>query len=55
MALKACAFARIEAVTAEDLKRVGQRVLASGLAATAVLGPKAAAGAGKAFVERVST
>ena len=43
--------ARITAVTADDLKRVGARVLASGKAATAVLGPKAANGAGAAFVK----
>ena len=41
--------ARIEAVTAEDLKRVGARVLASGLSASAVLGPKGANGAGAAL------
>ena len=45
--------ARIDAVTAEDLRAVGQRVLASGRAATAVLGPRAAAPAGRAFAERV--
>jgi predicted Zn-dependent peptidase len=45
--------ARIEAVTAEDMKRAGQRVLASGLAATSVLGPKGANGAGAAFAKRL--
>ncbi|CAL1690671.1 putative zinc protease [Brevundimonas subvibrioides] len=45
---------RLEAVSAGDLRAVGARVLASGLAATAVLGPRAAAGAGKAFLERVA-
>jgi len=39
----------LEAVTADDLRAVGQGVLALGLAATAVLGPKAAHGAGAAF------
>ncbi len=43
--------AKITAVTADDLKRVGGRVLASGKAATAVLGPKGANGAGAAFVK----
>jgi predicted Zn-dependent peptidase len=43
--------AKITAVTADDLKRVGMRVLASGKAATAVLGPKGANGAGAAFVK----
>jgi predicted Zn-dependent peptidase len=46
--------AKIDAVTIEDLKRVGERLLSPKLAATAVLGPKAAASAGKAFVERVA-
>ena len=45
--------ARIEAVTADDLRAVGQRLLASGQAATAVLGPKAANGAGAAFAARL--
>ncbi|WGM46396.1 putative zinc protease [Brevundimonas sp. NIBR10] len=43
--------AKITAVRADDLKRVGMRVLASGKAATAVLGPKGANGAGVAFVK----
>ncbi|QTN19488.1 insulinase family protein [Brevundimonas sp. AJA228-03] len=46
--------ARLQAVSINDLKAVGTRVLTSGLASTAVLGPKAAAGAGRAFVERVA-
>jgi predicted Zn-dependent peptidase len=41
--------AAIDAVTSEDLRRVGERVLGSGLSAGAVLGPKAAAGAVDAF------
>jgi predicted Zn-dependent peptidase len=41
--------ARVEAATAGDLKAVGERILSSGKAATAVLGPKAAAPAGAAF------
>ncbi len=47
--------ARMEAATTADLKAVGERVLASGKASTAVLGPKAAAPAGKAFAERVAS
>lgn len=46
--------ARIEAVTADDLRRVGTRVLAGGLTATSVLGPKGANGAGAAFAKRLS-
>ena len=46
--------ARIETVTAEDLKRVGARVLAGGLSSSAVLGPKAANGAGAAFAKRLA-
>ena len=45
--------ARIDAVTANDLRRAGGRVLASGLSATSVLGPKAANGAGAAFAKRL--
>jgi predicted Zn-dependent peptidase len=45
--------ARIEATTAEDLRRVGRKVLASGLSATSVLGPKSANGAGAAFAKRL--
>ena len=45
--------ARIEAATADDLRRVGARVLASGLSATSVLGPKAANAAGAAFAKRL--
>jgi len=41
--------ARLEAVTVEDVRAVGQAVLAPGLAASAVLGPKAAGRAGAAF------
>ena len=44
----------MEAATATDLKAVGERILSSRKAATAVLGPKAAAPAGRAFSERVS-
>lgn len=47
--------ARIEAATADDLRRVGARVLASGLSATSVLGPKAANGAGVAFAKRLKS
>jgi predicted Zn-dependent peptidase len=45
--------ARIEATTAEDLRRVGRKVLASGLSATSVLGPRGANGAGAAFAKRL--
>jgi predicted Zn-dependent peptidase len=45
--------ARIAATIADDLRRVGQRVLASGLSATSVLGPKGANGAGAAFAKRL--
>ncbi|HCQ52946.1 MAG TPA: peptidase M16, partial [Brevundimonas diminuta] len=41
--------ARIEAQTAQDLRAVGQAMTSQGLAATAVLGPKAAGGAGRVF------
>lgn len=41
--------ARLDAATRENLRAVGQALLAPGLTATAVLGPKAAAGAGAAF------
>ena len=40
---------RIDAATIDDLREVGQALIAPGLAATAVLGPKAANGAGAAF------
>lgn len=46
--------ARLEATTAADLKRAAARVLAPGLAATAVLGPRSAGGAGAAFANRLS-
>ena len=46
--------ARFDAVTLEDLRRVGARLSDSGRAATAVLGPKSAAGAGKAFAEALA-
>jgi predicted Zn-dependent peptidase len=46
-------IAQLEAVTADDIRAVGARALAPARAATAVLGPKAAAGAGKAFAERL--
>ena len=40
---------RLDAVKREDLRAVGQALVVPGVAATAVLGPKAAAGAGTAF------
>jgi predicted Zn-dependent peptidase len=46
-------IARLEAVTAEDIRAVGARAIGAGRAATAVLGPRAAAGAGKAFAARL--
>ena len=45
---------RLEATTAEDLKRAASRVLTPGLAATAVLGPRSAGPAGAAFANRLS-
>ena len=42
---------RIDAVSIPDLRRVGERVIAEGRSATAVLGPKRAGGAGEAFAE----
>lgn len=41
--------AAIRAATADDLRRVGQGMLSPRRTATAVLGPRAAAGAGRAF------
>ncbi|MGX8272835.1 M16 family metallopeptidase [Brevundimonas diminuta] len=46
--------ARIEAQTAQDLRAVGQAMTSQGLAATAVLGPKAAGGAGRVFRQRMA-
>ncbi|WP_323825205.1 hypothetical protein, partial [Pseudomonas aeruginosa] len=40
---------QMEAVTADDLRAVGARLLEGGRAATAVLGPRAGAPAGEAF------
>jgi predicted Zn-dependent peptidase len=45
---------RVEAATVDDLRDVGARILAPGRAATAVLGPRSAAPAGRSFAERVS-
>ncbi len=45
---------RIDAATADDLREVGQALIAPGVAATAVLGPKAANGAGAAFTRGLS-
>ncbi len=42
---------RIDAVTVCDLRRVGERLIAQGRSATAVLGPKRAGGAGEAFAK----
>jgi predicted Zn-dependent peptidase len=41
---------RIDAVTAEGVREAGRRALEPRRAATAVLGPKGAASAGRAFV-----
>jgi predicted Zn-dependent peptidase len=46
--------ARIEAQTADDLRVVGRLMAAPGLSATAVLGPRAAGGAGRAFRQRMA-
>ena len=46
--------AAMEAVTGAELKTAGARTIASGKAATAVLGPRAAAGAGGAFARRLA-
>ena len=46
---------RVDAVNANDLRRVGERLIASGRSASAVLGPKRAAGAGAAFAEALAT
>lgn len=46
--------ARIDAQTAADLREVGRAMAASGRSATAVLGPRAAGGAGGAFRSRMA-
>jgi hypothetical protein len=46
--------AGIDAVTVDDLRRVGARAL-SGAAARVVLGPKAASAAAKAFAKALTT
>jgi predicted Zn-dependent peptidase len=45
---------RMEAVTVEDMRRLGARLLGPGLSATAVLGPKGASRAGKVFAETLN-
>jgi predicted Zn-dependent peptidase len=45
---------KIDAVGPDDLRRVGERLVASGQSASAVLGPKRAAGAGEAFAEALA-
>lgn len=45
---------KVDAVSAEDLRRVGERLIASGRSASAVLGPRRAAGAGQAFAETLA-
>jgi predicted Zn-dependent peptidase len=45
---------RIEAVSAEDLRRVGERLIASGQSASGVLGPKGALKAGRRFGEAIA-
>mgnify|MGYP002723319620 CR=1 FL=1 len=40
---------QLEAQTVEDVRALGARLLDGGKAASAVLGPKAAGGAGEAF------
>lgn len=46
--------ARIMAQTGDDLRNVGEAMASAGRSATAVLGPKAAAPAGSAFVKRLT-
>jgi predicted Zn-dependent peptidase len=46
--------AEIDAVGLEDLKRVGERMIAAGLSASAVLGPARALSAGEAFAEALA-
>jgi hypothetical protein len=41
-------------VEAADLRRVGERLLGSGKSATAVLGPKSALSASRAFAAAIS-
>lgn len=45
---------RMEAVTLDDMQRLGRRLLDTGLSATAVLGPKSASRAGKVFAESLN-
>jgi predicted Zn-dependent peptidase len=45
---------KIDAVGAVDIRRVGERLTAAGRSASAVLGPKRAAGAGAAFAEALA-
>jgi predicted Zn-dependent peptidase len=45
---------KVDAVSAEDLRRVGERLVESGRSASAVLGPKRAGGAGAAFAETLA-
>jgi predicted Zn-dependent peptidase len=45
---------KIDAVGAADIRRVGERLTAEGRSASAVLGPKRAAGAGAAFAEALT-
>lgn len=44
---------RIEAVTPDDMKRLGARLLSGGKVASAVLGPKAAGHAGRVFRDKL--
>jgi predicted Zn-dependent peptidase len=45
---------KVDAVSAADIRRVGEHLVASGRSASAVLGPKGAAGAGAAFAETLA-
>ncbi len=45
---------KIDAVGPQDLRRVGERLIAAGQSASAVLGSKRAAGAGEAFAEALA-
>jgi hypothetical protein len=46
--------AGIDAVGLEDLRRVGERMIAAGRSASAVLGPARAAQAGRVFAETLA-
>ena len=45
---------KVDAVSADDIRRVGESLIASGRCASAVLGPKRAGGAGQAFADSLA-